>query len=178
MDLTDRRALLCAAVTHAHELTQFLKRQIPDAHDAQDLMQELYLAVLKSQPSAAIEHPKAYLFRIAVNLAHQHRERRRIRPPHVTLEEVPTEILCPPHSGSDANAPESEAALSQRLSALHERLNALSPKVQAAVIWRHRDGYTCDEIAEKLSVVRHRVKKYLVRGLTHCRDIAAASDVG
>jgi RNA polymerase sigma factor (sigma-70 family) len=169
MELTDRHELLRAAVTHAQELARFLRRQVSDAHDAEDLMQELYLALLRVPCSQAIHHPKAYLFRIAANLAHQHRERAKSRPPHITFDDVPAEAFQTADREFEQSLPESEAALSQGLSALQRRLSELSPKVQAAVLWHHRDGYTCDEIAERLSVVRHRVKKYLVKGLTHCR---------
>ena len=59
--------------------------------------------------------------------------------------------------------------MAQRLESLRPRLSELSPTVQATVVWHHRDGYTCEEIASKLSVVTHCVKKYLVKGLAHCR---------
>ena len=65
--------------------------------------------------------------------------------------------------------PESSALLSEQLNALAARLNELSPRVRDAILWHHRDGYTCDEVAEKLSAATHRVKKYLVKGLAHCR---------
>jgi RNA polymerase sigma-70 factor (ECF subfamily) len=166
--------LLRAAVSYAPEITRFLERQIPAADDAEDLLQELYVAVLKMPRAPMIRHPKAYLFAIAANLVHQHWQRSKTRPPHVPLEDVPVEILESLHSAFGASTPESAVALAECVTALRERLSELSPKVQAAVVWHHRDGYTCDEIAEKLSVVRHRVKKYLVRGLTHCRSAPGA----
>jgi RNA polymerase sigma-70 factor (ECF subfamily) len=170
MDLTDRHELLRTAVTYSGELTCFLKGRVSDSNDAHDLLQELYLAVLKLPASQAIvRHPKAYLFTIAAHLAHQHWERIRSRPPHLTLDDAPPEVFQTVHTALEQNLPEFEAALSQRLSAVQQRLSELSPEVQAAVLLHHRDGYTCDEIAKKLSVVRNRVKKYLVRGLTHCR---------
>lgn len=175
MDLTDRHELLRAAVAYAPELTRFIRGQLPDADDAQDLMQELYLALLKVQSwPAEIRHPKAYLFKIAANLAHQHRQRIKAQPRHVALEEVPAEVLEREHFAVEGNAPEAACALAERLAQLEDRLTQLSPKVQAAVVWHHRDGYTCDEISEKLSVVTHRVKKYLVRGLSYCRALEAA----
>jgi RNA polymerase sigma factor (sigma-70 family) len=178
MDVGAREDLVCTAVAHASELARFFKSRVSDEHDAQDLMQELYLALLKIPGSQkVVRHPKAYLFTIAGNLLYQHWQRSKALPPHVKLDEVSTEVLHTAHATSEANVPESEAALSQQLLALHQRLSELSPKVQAAVVWHHRDGYTCDEIAEKLSVVTHRVKKYLVRGLNHCREVAAASEI-
>jgi RNA polymerase sigma-70 factor (ECF subfamily) len=73
--------------------------------------------------------------------------------------------------------PESEALLAERLEYLGRRLSELSPKVQAAILWHHRDGYTCEEIGERLSVVRNRVKKYLGKGLAHCRGEPAVGAV-
>lgn len=168
-DLIARRELLRLAIMHATELSRFLKSRLSDVTDAQDIMQELYLAVLRVPYLQAIHHPKAYLYTIAANLAHQHRERKKAQPMHVTLDEVPIEVHTaqPPH---EVTVPEAECALAERAARLAQCLAELSPKIQAAILWHYRDGYTCDEIGEKLSVARHRVKKYLVKGLTHCRS--------
>lgn len=167
-----RQELLRTAMMHACELTRFLQRQVSDAHDAQDLMQELYLAILKAQPQD-VRHAKAYLFAIAANLAYQHRQRRKVRPQHLTLAAVPEEFFQTTHPGWEASGPESEVVLAERVAWLGRRLDELSPKVRAAVVMHHRDGYTCAEIAEELSVVTHRVKKYLTKGIAHCRTVSA-----
>lgn len=165
-----RAHLLRAAVTHAHELTRFLKSQVSDATDGEDLMQEVYLSILKLRAPQHIRSPKAYLFTIAANLAHGHRLRRKEAPLHIALEETTPEALHRALPGLEANAPESDAVLAERLEDLDHRLSELSPKVRAAILLSHRDGYTYEEIAEKLSVVRNRVKKYLIKGLAHCRS--------
>ena len=174
MDLTARHDLLRAALTHAPELARFLKNRVSNPADAQDLMQELYLALLKSPSSQqVIRHPKAYLFTIAGNLAHQHWHQTKMHPMHISLEDIPADRVNAPPS-IDTNDPEAAAIFIERLSQVQQRLDELSVSVQAALLWHHRDGYTCDEIAEKLSVVTHRVKKYLVRGLSHCREMPAS----
>lgn len=168
-----RQQLLCAALMHAQELTRFLAYQVSDARDGEDLMQEVYVSVLKLKYPETIRSPRAYLFKVAANLAHAHRLRRATSPRLIALEEAPPEVVHGALSSFEANAPESEAVLAQRLEELRDRLSELSPKVQAAILWHHRDGYTCEEIGEKLSVVRNRVKKYLGKGLAHCRSTAA-----
>jgi RNA polymerase sigma-19 factor, ECF subfamily len=164
-----RQPLLRAAIAHADELTRFLSSQVADVSEAQDLMQEVYLAVLKLNLPEAIRSPRAYLFTIAANLAHRHRLRRAAAPAHVQWDEALPECIHIAHPGFETNAPESEALLAERLEHLGRRLSDLPPKVQAAILWHHRDGYTCEEIGERLSVVRNRVKKYLGKGLAHCR---------
>jgi RNA polymerase sigma factor (sigma-70 family) len=171
-----RQHLLRAAITHAGELTRFLASQGADVTEAQDLMQEVYLAVLKLKFPEAIRSPKAYLFTIAANLAHVHRLRRAAAPAHVPWDEALPEVHTG-HSAFEANVPESEALLAERLEHLGRRLSELSPKVQATILWHHRDGYTCEEIGERLSVVRNRVKKYLGKGLAHCRGEPAVGPV-
>jgi RNA polymerase sigma-70 factor (ECF subfamily) len=163
-----RQDLLRAAMGLAPELTRYLRAKTPDAAEAQDLMQEVYLRLLKIQRPAEIENARAYLFKVAASVAYQHRLRHAAYPQHVTLDEA-TETLHVASLSCEPNATESAALLAERFSKVEQRLSELSPKVQAAILWHHRDGYTCDEIAEKLSVVTHRVKKYLVKGLTHCR---------
>jgi RNA polymerase sigma-70 factor (ECF subfamily) len=171
MDLPARHGLLRAAVAHAPELARFFKGRVSNAEDAQDLMQELYVALLRIPGSQeVIRHPKAYLIAIAGNLVHQHWQRTRIHPIHISLENIPAEVVNALPS-TDANDPEAAAIFAERLLQVQQRLNDLSIRVQAAVLWHHRDGYTCDEVAEKLSIVTHRVKKYLVRGLSHCRGM-------
>ena len=66
MDLTARHALLHAAVTHAADLRRFLSGQVSDANEAQDLMQELYLAI-----AASIDTPLHGLFD-PVHVDHMH----------------------------------------------------------------------------------------------------------
>jgi RNA polymerase sigma factor (sigma-70 family) len=157
-------------MTNADALTRYLRRRTVDSFDAEDLMQEVYLAILKTRSLDNIESPKAYVFRIAASIAHQHRGRRAAERQRLIFEDPTTSAALTDAQESDANSPEEAAALAERLFALSERLGELSPKVQAAILWHHRDGYTCEEVAKKLSIINHRVKKYLVKGLAHCRD--------
>jgi RNA polymerase sigma-70 factor (ECF subfamily) len=163
------------AAASTRELARFFKSRVSEEHDAQDLMQELYLALLKVPDSQVIRHRKAYLFTIAGNLVHQHWQRRKVQPLLVSLDDLLGSVSQDTLTASEAAMPESAVALAERLSHFTQRLTGLSPKVQRAIVLHHRDGYTCDEIAKKLSVVTHRVKKYLVRGLSYCREVTAAS---
>jgi len=160
-----RQDLLRAAVILAPELIRYLRRKGTAGCDAQDLMQEVYLRILKIQSLVGIEHPRAYLYKVATSVAYEHRLRLSLRPHQVPYDEETTEEVA----ASEPNGPQSSAELSEQLNSLSERLSGLSPRVRQTILWHHRDGYTCEEIAEKLSAATHRVKKYLVKGLSHCR---------
>jgi RNA polymerase sigma-70 factor (ECF subfamily) len=163
---------------HAPQLKRFLRSQVAEASEAEDLMQELYLRVLRMQVRGAIRFPRAYLFRVAVNLVYEHRQRRDAEPPRISLDDANVELSQLQGTTPLPNSPESEAVLAGRLAHLSECLSELPPKVRAAVVWHHRDGYTCQEISERLAVVHHRVKKYLVKGLAHCRGETCAATRG
>jgi RNA polymerase sigma factor (sigma-70 family) len=159
-----RQDLLHAALILAPELTRYLIRKSPGATDAQDLMQDVYVRILKIKNLRGIEQPRAYLYKVAACVAYEHRKHFSACPPHVTYDEVTSDEARLADLSYEPNEPESAAAASERLDALDARLNELSPRVRDALLWDHRDGYTCDEIAEKLSAATHRVKKYLNQG--------------
>jgi RNA polymerase sigma-70 factor (ECF subfamily) len=169
---------LRGALILAPELTRYLMRKGADATDAQDLMQEVYVRILKIKSLQGIEQPRAYLYKVAACVAYEHRHHQTACPPHVTYDETTSEEADSVSPSFESNAPESAAAVAERLDTLAERLNQLSPRVRDAILWHHRDGYTCDEIAVKLSAATHRVKKYLVKGLAHCRKAAQLIDDG
>jgi RNA polymerase sigma factor (sigma-70 family) len=132
-----------------------------------------FTCALTLQRPERVQCHKAYLFRAAASVAHDYRRRLASRPSQVSWDDVPPELQP---VRLEPNSPHAAADLSERLEALSACLRQLKPKVRAAVVWHLRDGYTCDEISERLSVVTHRVKKYLVKGIAHCRGIAVARD--
>jgi RNA polymerase sigma-70 factor (ECF subfamily) len=55
-------------------------------------------------------------------------------------------------------------------------LAQLSPKCRAAVVLQYRYGLSYEDIAERLDVSPHMVKKYLAQALAHCRRRMARSE--
>jgi RNA polymerase sigma factor (sigma-70 family) len=131
-------------------------------------MQEVYVRVLMLKSSERIQCPKAYLYRVAANIAHQYRSDRDTGPRWVPFEES-AEILTSLVGSSRGTAPEAEVELSERLEDLTQRLDSLPTKVQSALLWHYRDGYTCEEIGARLAIRRNRVKKYIAKAMARCR---------
>lgn len=148
------------AASHGRQLMRFFLSRVPEPSEAQDLVQEVYLRMLKLGRPDLIRSPKAYLYRIAANIAREHWLKRTALPPHIAFQEGPDMA---------ASAADTTLETRQRLEQLATILGELSPKVRAALIWAHRDGHTYEEISTRLSVPKNRVKKYLARALAHCR---------
>lgn len=147
-----------------HSLTEFFRRRLRTTADAADLAQEVYLRMLRLPATSHIDNPEAYLFTVASNLAKEYAvlERRRgIRVRPEDCEGIHHMVQVPTF--------ERDVDTGVRVQRLREVLSQLSPKCRAAVLLQYRHGLSYDEIAAKLGVSRHMVKKYLSQGLAHCR---------
>jgi RNA polymerase sigma-70 factor (ECF subfamily) len=131
-------------------------------------MQEVYLRILTLKRPGEIRSPRAYLYKVAANIAWQHRLSCNTGPNWVPFEES-EEIHASLRGSLRTNDPEVEAELCERLDQITQRLNPLPLRVRSALLWHYRDGYTCEEIGERLSIRRNRVKKYIARAMARCR---------
>ena len=80
------------------------------------------------------------------------------------------------------SAPESDPALraewQEQLQDLRQALQGLSPKAQAVLILHRRDGYSLQEIADRLGMSRANAAKYLGKALLHCRQRLQRKEAG
>ncbi|MDP9083194.1 MAG: RNA polymerase sigma factor [Pseudomonadota bacterium] len=153
--------LFCA---HGSALQAFFRRRIRLACDAADLSQEVYLRMLRVKDIEAIRNPELYIYTVANNLVKEH---------------AIFQCRCNACDDIDNLAVQEQLAESpqfdgeidswNRTHRLREVLAQLSPKCRAAVVLQYRDGLSYHEIANRLGISTHMVKKYLSRALGHCR---------
>src|SRR5688572_33285442 len=60
---------------HYRELHRFLVRRLPRTQDAQDVIQEVFLRVLRLPRTELVRKPQAYVYGIASHVAHEMRMR-------------------------------------------------------------------------------------------------------
>lgn len=145
----------------------FVRRGAND--DAEDLVQETYLRLLRAHhgQGEAIANPEAYLFTVALNLAREQATRRRRSP--LSIEEVESLTSLPANEESVEDA----AERAQRGKRLQVLLGSLPDATRAVLVMQYRDGLSYKQIAERLGVSPHMVKKHVVRGLSVCRRALA-----
>lgn len=150
--------------TFGPSLRRFLMSCIRNSAEVPDLLQEVYLRMLRVPNLESIRSPEAYLYTIARHVVHQDALRRVKGREAVRSMELTEGPLGDP----DAD-PAHQLVAEQTLEGLERTLEQLSPKVRACFLLHRRDGLSVDEIASRLGISRPMVKKYLVRALMRLR---------
>ncbi len=144
-------------------LKQFLSRFFSGRQDIEDVAQEAYLRAYVAEQQKDIEQPKAYLFRIARNLALTEltKKSRKITD---YLEECGASVVIECEASAD-----SEVEAEESLGLYCEAVAALPEKCRQVFLLRKVHGLPHKEIAERMSLSVSSVEKYLLRGIVECR---------
>jgi RNA polymerase sigma-70 factor (ECF subfamily) len=132
--------------------------------DAAELAQEVYVRMLRVPDMEAIRNPEAYLYTVASNLGKEHARHER---KHGGVLDIDDPLVQEQLAELPAFAGQLDTE--QRIKRLGEVLHQLPPKCRAAVVLQYWHGLSYEEIAQRLGVSTHMVKKYLSQALVHCR---------
>jgi RNA polymerase sigma-70 factor (ECF subfamily) len=149
---------------HGRALQAFFYRRIRTKSDAPDLAQEVYVRMLRVSDIAAIRNPELYLYTVASNLVKEHAVLDHRRACSVGLDEATMQQQL-----GELPAFDGQLDTTQRVTRLRTVLAQLPPKCRAAVVLYYRHDLSYQEIADRLGVSSHMVKKYLAQALSHCR---------
>ncbi len=144
-------------------LQRFLARFFSDRQDIEDVAQEAYLRAYVAEQQKEIEQPKAYLFRIAKNLALTKLTKKSKK---ITdyLEESGASVVIECGAAAD-----SEVEAQESLGLYCEAIAALPEKCRQVFLLRKVHGLAHKEIAERMSLSVSSVEKYLLRGILECK---------
>lgn len=168
MSVTGERVSLLAEATfqrHRRALHRFLVRRLARREDAADVVQEVFLRLLRLPDVDFVRNPQAYLFGIACRVMHELRRKSRFERVAFDSQAVEGRTEHPPHVAPDELAEwigaqrDVECALS--------RLTRMQFEVLMAEV---RDGLTHQQIAQQLGLTVHTVRKYSVQALSRVRQ--------
>jgi RNA polymerase sigma factor (sigma-70 family) len=149
---------------HGRELRRFLGSRLKNASaDVPDLVQEIFLRLLRIKDHAAIRSPQAYLFTVASHVLREHRLKQSARPEPMDPLDVANHL-----QDTAAADPADELDIQQRLEKVDKDLTRLSPRAYAILIMYRCEGMTLMEIGEVLGVSHSTVRKYLARAIAYC----------
>lgn len=150
--------------TERDRLVRRVRHVVRCRTDAEDLVQDIFLNVLRRKDPLVVQSPRNYLARAATNAALDHIRRQRVR----------DAILN--HRGDDAadaaaQQPGAEAILQSRqeLAILHDAIEKLPTKCRVVFVLSREHGLTMRDIARHLGISDKTVEKHLLKALTRCR---------
>ncbi|MDO8543042.1 MAG: sigma-70 family RNA polymerase sigma factor [Opitutaceae bacterium] len=156
---------------HEPALRGYLRHQFPSV-DADDVVQESYLKMLKAQTAGKIESAKAYFFSVARNTALKvFRRRKRFLSP-IPVNELPEWRVIDggPDAADVANA-------SQRLELVATAVDQLPPRCRAILRLAIVHGRSTAEIAKELALSPATVRVQMARGIARCASFIREEDL-
>jgi RNA polymerase sigma-70 factor (ECF subfamily) len=144
------------------ELVSFLCARLGNRQAAEDVAHDAYLRVLERTDSGQIEHPRAFLYRTALNLVVDRHRRHQVRQAE-SLDALEAD-------GRFLSAElQQDMQLDQRLAMMQKALDELSKVCRDCFLLRKLDGLSHQQIAERLGISRSLVEKHIVNAMKHCR---------
>jgi RNA polymerase sigma-70 factor (ECF subfamily) len=147
-----------------NDLVRFIARRLRSVTDARDVAHEAYVRLLRVKRKDLIRDPQAYLYRIAVNIMYEFALKREAD--SIGLARCAEYHLPEPTFGQ----PDDDVETLQTRTRIEAVLGELTPKCRAVFILYRRDGLSYKEIGTRIGISTNMVKKYLSRGLRHCRE--------
>lgn len=163
--LQDQTALEALFRRHHAQLIRFFLRRRASRDEATDMAQEVYCRLAGRAGVAALEYPKAFLFRTAGNIL---KDRARQQRAHHTLEHVPldSQSVCL----IDNAAPQEQLVSEQQeLALLRAAILELSPRCQQVFLLHRLGNMAYPEIARHCGISVSMVEKHISKALAICR---------
>jgi RNA polymerase sigma-70 factor (ECF subfamily) len=142
------------------ELVRFLHRKVWDPDQARDLAQEAFVRALRDPP----ERPRAWLFRVAANLARDEARTALRRKRHLTL------LVTEAHVTREvAPTPSEEMDRARHRERLRTALASLSERDREVLLLKEA-GLSYTEIAEETGLAAGAVGTTLARARRRLKD--------
>lgn len=142
-------------------LLQYFQRRIRDPHEAEDLVQETFVRLIKRGNIAALEGVRSYLFETASSVVVDHARRQRAR-----LGDRHQAFDAALHGGADFSAEHvliGQETQNRAVRALRE----LPARTRAVFVLRRMEGLRYQQIAGRLGVSLSLVEKEMARAVAH-----------
>ena len=147
---------------HNAALIRFLSARLPSEEEAKEIAQEAYVKLLGLDEPAAINHFRAYLFRVAANLA-----ANRLTQQHRRAELRKKALVG---AASTGPSPERTLYAAQKLAVIQEAIEELPAKCRTAFLLRKVHQLSTTETGERMGLTGRMVRLYVARGLAHCTE--------
>lgn len=149
-------SILRSFLENERGIKRYLSRFLPRAQDVDDLAQETFLRAF-AQGGAGVNNPRAFLYRIAHNLALNERDRMANRIT-TSMEDSPDPAVL---GAGDQVSVEETVEGRRKMTIFAEAISALPPQCRQVFILRKIHGLSQKEVALKLGLSVSTVEKHL-----------------
>ncbi len=160
---------------HGAEIYRHLRRLSPTAEDAADLHQETFLRAHRAWPRLPPDaNHRAWLHRIAANVAIDAHRRREARPAAATATGAGGPVVRDPSPAAEPAAgphadPAARAEAAELRAAVRSALGSLPARERTAVAARVLDGSDYADVAAMLDCTDENARQLVSRGLRRLR---------
>lgn len=146
---------------HAHDsqLKAYLRGSFPAVRDVDDVVQESYLRMWKARASTPIQSAKAFLFRIARNVAVDLLRRDRASPIEPVVHLDGLNVL------EDRPDAAESAGRQERVQLITEAIASLPPRCREIFVLHQIKGLSRKETAERMGLSDRTVAVQTTRGI-------------
>lgn len=148
---------------HNRTLVRFLEARLRDEQEAREVAQEAYVRLLELERTGAVSFLRAYLFRIALNIAID-----RIRSRN-TQQRIRETVLGPVEDLIEQAFVENHVFAADEMKVLWSSLDELPSIYRQAFVMSRLENLSTAEIARRLTKSDRMVRRYIVHALIYCR---------
>ncbi|WP_296526339.1 sigma-70 family RNA polymerase sigma factor [Rhodoplanes sp.] len=146
-----------------------LTRSLGSRELAEEVLQETYLRLQRSDAAGVVRQPESYIFRVALNLATDQRREERRRASRAEVLATLRHQDGPPDLSREMEARSDVEALKTVLAQMPSRRRAI-------LIAARVDGMSHEAIAKRFNISRTMVQKELRQAVRHCAERLRKND--
>jgi RNA polymerase sigma factor (sigma-70 family) len=154
-------ALMALYLSKRSAVERFLTARLGNKDEAEDILQELFLKLSRVDPAQEIQNPAGYLFKMALNLAHDRRRERSRARERDSDWVVARYIMAGPEPVADIPSAEAGYHAKQRIAAVHTAIEELSPQCRRVFVLHKFENFSHEDIARQLGISRSTVEKHM-----------------
>lgn len=138
-------------------LVRYFRQRLPGATDVEDLVQEVFLRIVRRGDNEDLDRFEGYVFQTAASVIKDRFRRRRTRAAdrHVTFR--------PNDHGETEIDPERVVIGQEALAAVAHRIMALPERTRTIFVLRRLEGMSVPDIARQLGLSLSTVEKHIQR---------------
>ncbi|MBS0421352.1 MAG: RNA polymerase sigma factor [Proteobacteria bacterium] len=142
-------------------MRRFFERRLKASPDPEDLVQEVFIRLIRQEHIGDVHNLDGYVFQVAANVLRDHAKRWSIRREEVNHDTLDGDTL------EGGFTPERVLSGQESLERLIGALYELPPRTQAIFTLYHFEGVTQVDIARRLNMPISTVEKHMSRANRH-----------